>query len=214
MPAGRICWGNWRTAMAYRSMSLLCTAVRGGITGGMTSRFTYFGMVVGFSVPPGSWANACGRTLPPRTKNDPPATAPVFRKSRRVSMYASFAKAVGQAALPMRTTIVGLVERRPGRMTYDVRPKGPHRVWWSTLGTCCTQTGTGSWIGCSLVELLGEVVGLADTVYQGELGLQPIDVPFLIRNPLASPGIRLGGRVPGPPGRSRARRQGLHEHRP
>jgi signal-transduction protein with cAMP-binding, CBS, and nucleotidyltransferase domain len=35
------------------------------------------------------------------------------------------------------------------------------------------------------------------------------DEPFL-----ASPGIRLGGRVPGPPGRSRARRQGIHEHRP
>src|SRR6266508_4344223 len=214
MPAGRICWGNWRTAMAYRSMSLLCTAVRGGITGGITSRFTYFGMVVGSSVPPGSWASACGRTLPPRTKNDPPATAPVFRKSRRVSMYGSFAKAVGQAALPMRTTIVGLVERRPGRMTYDVRPEGPpsrvvvnsgnllHPNWHRVFDRVFTRgaAGRGSWPRRHRVS--------------GRAGSPANRRALLIRNPLASPGIRLGGRVPGPPGRSRARRQGLHEHRP
>src|SRR6266508_3109152 len=125
MPAGRICWGNWRTAMAYRSMSPLCTAVRGGITGGITSWLTYFGMVVGSSVPPGSWASACGRPLPPRTKNEPPATAPVFRKSRRVSMYSSFAKAAEQRRCPMRTTLVRQEERGAGRMTHDVRPEGP-----------------------------------------------------------------------------------------
>jgi hypothetical protein len=54
MPGGRICWRNWRTAMAYRSRDRLVGRERGGITGGMTSGVTYLSTVVGSSVPPGT----------------------------------------------------------------------------------------------------------------------------------------------------------------
>jgi hypothetical protein len=41
MPGGRICWRNWRTAMAYRSMDWFCGRVRG-----ITSGAAYLWIVV------------------------------------------------------------------------------------------------------------------------------------------------------------------------
>jgi hypothetical protein len=51
MPPGRICCLNWRTAI-----SKLLAVPALFMTGGITSGVTYFGIVVGSSVPPGSGA--------------------------------------------------------------------------------------------------------------------------------------------------------------
>src|SRR5215475_5032350 len=53
-PEGRICWETCREPMAYRSMPPLVLVA--GIAGGMNSGVTYFGMELGFSVPPGTAA--------------------------------------------------------------------------------------------------------------------------------------------------------------
>ena len=165
-PTGRICCSNWRTEIRYWSRGLPPAAGRvpaRGMTGGMSSGVTYFGIAVGSSVVPSS--GTARTTRRPSTNvvrnRAVPAQAEPARNWRRVSFIsrspleppAGLARGrharqprsrASDSGAPPRALIRGL--RRAGRPATApglVRSAGGTRTGYCWTAPCGRRNGPG-----------------------------------------------------------------------